>query len=35
MLGWRLLDGGFLPSKQNGISNEINNNEEKDSRRLP
>jgi hypothetical protein len=29
MLGWRLLDGRFLPSEQKGISNEINNNEEK------
>jgi hypothetical protein len=29
MLGWWLLDGRFLPSEQKGISNEINNSEEK------
>jgi hypothetical protein len=28
-LGWRFLDSRFLPSEQKGISNEINNNEEK------
>jgi hypothetical protein len=35
MLGWRFFDGRFLPSKQKEISNEINNNEEKDNKRLP
>jgi hypothetical protein len=34
-LGWRFFDGRFLPSEQKGISNEINNNEERDSKRLP
>jgi hypothetical protein len=28
-LGWRFLDSRFLPSEQKGISNEIDNNEEK------
>jgi hypothetical protein len=28
-LGWRFLDSRFIPSEQKGISNEINNNEEK------
>jgi hypothetical protein len=35
MLGWRLFGGGFLPSEQRRISNEINNNEERDCKRLP
>jgi hypothetical protein len=34
-LGWRFLDDKLLPSKQKEIRNEINNNEERNNRRLP
>jgi hypothetical protein len=33
-LGWRFLDSRLLPSKQREISSEINNNEERENKKV-